>query len=142
MRIKFVKVNKEAITPTQATVGSVGFDLYATENSYIMGNEIKLIPTGIAVELPIELEAQVRSRSGLALKEKLFVVNSPGTIDSDYRGEIQVILGNLSSAKKFIKKGDRIAQLVFNHRAFVDLIQVNELDETDRGINGFGSSGR
>lgn len=101
-----------------------------------------LIPTGIYMELPDGFEAQMRPRSGLAVKQGLTCLNSPGTIDSDYRGELKVLLINLSNQVQQIHNGDRIAQVVFNKVEQVSLIVVQELNETDRGAGGFGHTGK
>jgi len=129
--------------PFYATEGSSGMDLYA----HIAGEielkslERKLIPTGLKIALPAGLEAQVRPRSGLAVKKGITVLNSPGTIDSDYRGELKVILINLSSETAVIKPGERIAQLVVAPFARIEWELSNELSSTDRGEGGFGSTG-
>jgi dUTP pyrophosphatase len=115
-------------------------DLCSTERLDIGINEIKLVSTGIAVAVPEGYEAQLRSRSGLALKG-VFVLNSPGTIDSDYRGEIKIILANFGSDVFHIEKGDRIAQLVIAPVIRAELVDVNSLDFTVRGGGGFGSTG-
>ena len=109
---------------------------------YFDGIERKLIPTGIKVELPEGFELQIRSRSGLALKEGIFVLNSPGTVDERFRGEIGVILCNLSSSQVIIKPGDRIAQAIVNSIPKISLIKVEKVNETQRGENGFGSTGK
>jgi len=101
-----------------------------------------LVPTGIAIAVPPGYEAQVRPRSGLALKHRIMVVNSPGTIDSDYRGELQVILGNFGQEPFSIARGDRIAQVVICPVAHAVLVETNDLGSTDRGAGGFGSTGR
>ncbi len=120
-----------------------GMDLYAAvENNTILGkNEIKLIPTGIFIALPFGYEAQIRPRSGLALKHGITIVNSPGTIDSDYRGEIGIILCNQGSNRFAIERGMRIAQLVVQPVVHAELEEVTELEETHRGVGGFGHTG-
>lgn len=131
-------------TPKYATLGSSGVDLCSAVDTVIPALSRVVIPTGIYVEMPVGIEAQVRSRSGLAAKYGVVVLNSPGTVDSDYRGEIRVILYNTSSEDFVITCGMRIAQLVFARYEQVDLIQVqtlNELSDTNRGANGFGHSG-
>lgn len=129
--------------PTYATPGSSGMDLSAAivENIRILPGERVLVPTGISLELPSHLEAQVRSRSGLAVKNGVVVLNSPGTIDSDYRGEIKVILINLSSTTFLLEPGMRIAQLVFSRVERVKLIPTESISNTYRGSGGFGSTG-
>jgi len=130
--------------PKYQTEGSVGMDLSAfIENDIIIKpNERGLISTGIALSLPQNIEGQVRPRSGLSLKYGITVLNSPGTIDSDYRGEIKVILINHGSEDFLIKNNDRIAQLVFNEVVKVSFKEVNNLDQTSRDQKGFGSTGK
>ena len=120
-----------------------GMDLLAAvdEEIVLLPGEIKLIPTGIHIELPPGFEAQVRPRSGLALKKGISIVNSPGTIDADYRGEIGVILINLGKEPVTIVRGDRIAQMVFQEVIRADLKGVAELNETMRSTGGFGHTG-
>jgi len=120
-----------------------GMDLYAAvENQTVVGkDEIKLIPTGIYIALPFGFEAQVRPRSGLALKYGITLVNSPGTIDSDYRGEIGIILCNQGKDKFVVERGMRIAQLVIQPVVHAELEEVANLDETHRGEGGFGHTG-
>ena len=130
--------------PKYQTEGSVGMDLSAfIENDILIKpNERELIPTGIAVSLPQNIEGQVRPRSGLSLKYGITVLNSPGTIDSDYRGEIKVILINHGNENFLIKNNDRIAQLVFNEVVKVSFKEVKDLDQTSRNQKGFGSTGK
>ena len=130
--------------PKYQTEGSVGMDLSAfIENDIIIKpNERGLIPTGIALSLPQDIEGQVRPRSGLSLKYGITVLNSPGTIDSDYRGEIKVILINHGNEDFLIKNNDRIAQLVFNEVVKVSFKEVKDLDQTSRDQKGFGSTGK
>jgi dUTP pyrophosphatase len=130
--------------PAYATVGSSGMDLRAdvAEEIALEPLERKLIPTGLFVELPLGFEAQVRPRSGLAIKNGLTCLNSPGTIDADYRGEIKVVLINLSNEQQIINKGDRIAQMVIQKVEQVVLEEVENLEETQRGQGGFGHSGK
>ena len=130
--------------PNYQTDGSAGMDLSAfiKEDILIKPNERKIISTGIAISLPQNLEAQVRPRSGLAIKHGITVLNSPGTIDSDYRGEIKVILINHSQDDFIVKNQDRIAQVVFSEFAKVSLEETDNLDETSRGQKGFGSTGK
>ena len=119
---------------------AAGVDLPAAEDGVIMAGERKLVPTGVFMEIPVGYEGQIRPRSGLALKRGIGALNSPGTIDSDYRGEVGVILFNTSSEPFYYKKGDRIAQIVFAEVARAKLRQVSELTETVRGGGGFGST--
>ena len=130
--------------PKYQTEGSVGIDLSASiiDDILIRPNDRKLIPTGVAISLPQNIEGQVRPRSGLALKYGITVLNSPGTIDSDYRGEIKVILINLGKEDFLIQNNDRIAQLVFNEVVKVSLKEVDTLDQTSRDEKGFGSTGK
>ena len=129
--------------PKYKTEGSAGMDLTACidENIILKPLERKLIKTGIAIALPNNYEAQVRPRSGLALKNGISVLNTPGTIDADYRGEIGVILINLSNEDFVVERGMRIAQLVISPIVQAELVEVEELDETLRGRGGFGSTG-
>lgn len=129
--------------PTYATEQSAGMDLTAAleEAIEIDAGERMLIPTGLAIALPAGYEAQIRPRSGLALKHGVTVLNSPGTIDADYRGEISVILANLGNAPFTVERGMRIAQMVIAKHAKVEWEIVSALDETERGAGGFGSTG-
>lgn len=129
--------------PAYATEGSAGMDITAalSEPLILEPGAIKLIPTGIAIALPQGFECQVRSRSGLAAKHGIFALNAPGTIDSDYRGEIKVILANSGKAPYAIQPGERIAQLVIARYETVQWELVDTLDETARGTGGFGSTG-
>lgn len=129
--------------PAYATEGSAGMDITAAllEPMFIEPGAIVLIPTGIAIALPQGFECQVRSRSGLAAKHGIFALNAPGTIDSDYRGEIKVILANSGKASYAIQPGERIAQLVIARYETVQWQLVNSLNETARGAGGFGSTG-
>jgi len=138
--VKIKRVSPNAMLPAYQTSGSSGMDLCSIEKIDIGINEIKLVSTGIVVAVPSGYEAQVRSRSGLALKG-IFVLNSPGTIDQDYRGEVKVILANFGSDVFHIEKGDRIAQIVIAPVICAELVEVNDLDSTLRGGGGFGSTG-
>ncbi|MAE37098.1 MAG: dUTP diphosphatase [Pelagibacteraceae bacterium] len=130
--------------PKYQTEGSVGMDLSAFIGADIVikPNERELIPTGIAISLPQNIEGQVRPRSGLALKYGITVLNTPGTIDSDYRGEIKVILINHGKEDFLVKNNDRIAQIVFSEVVKVSLNEVDDLDQTLRDQQGFGSTGK
>ncbi|SEN44486.1 dUTP pyrophosphatase [Lihuaxuella thermophila] len=136
--------NEDIPLPVKMSSGASGFDLYAavSEPVRIEPGKWKLIPTGVALSMPHGLEAQVRPRSGLALKHGLTVLNSPGTIDADYRGEIGIILLNLGEQPYIVKRGDRVAQLVFMQIPDVRLQVVEQLDETSRGTGGFGHTGK
>ena len=129
--------------PAPATDASAGADLLAalTDPVVLQPGERALIPTGIAIALPVGFEAQVRPRSGLAAKHGVTILNSPGTIDADYRGEIGVILVNLSEQAFTVSRGDRIAQLIIAPVSRAEWREVDTLDETERGGGGFGSTG-
>ena len=142
MKVNIVNKSKHEL-PKYSTIYSAGMDLRANIDKPITLNPLNriLVKTGLFIELPIGYEAQVRPRSGLAFKRGVSVLNSPGTIDADYRGEIGVILINLSDNDFIIEDGERIAQMVINKHEQADWIEVNDLDETERGIGGFGSTG-
>ena len=142
MKIKIVNKSHHAL-PQYATEQSAGVDLRANLESPIelRPMERRLIPTGLFVSLPKGFEAQVRPRSGLALKRGITVLNTPGTIDADYRGEIGVILINLSTEPFIIEDGERIAQMIIARHEQAEWEQVEVLDETERGAGGFGHSG-
>ncbi|MDR2151824.1 MAG: dUTP diphosphatase [Helicobacteraceae bacterium] len=142
MQIQIKKLDERARIPKYQSDGAAGFDLHALENAEISACDRGAIRTGLAVALPIGYELQVRPRSGLALKHGVTVLNSPGTVDSDYRGELIVILINLGRETFKISAGDRIAQAVVKTALQAELVEVGELGETDRGANGFGSTGR
>jgi len=129
--------------PAYMTELSAGLDLYANvfDQEIILPNKIKLIATGIKIALPKNFEAQVRPRSGLALKHGISILNSPGTIDADYRGEIKIILINHGTKDFIIKRGDRIAQIIINKITRVNFKLVDKLDETKRNDQGFGHTG-
>ncbi|MDR1049303.1 MAG: dUTP diphosphatase [Synergistaceae bacterium] len=127
--------------PAYATPLSAGVDLRATEGCVLRPGERALVPTGLRIALPEGYEAQVRPRSGLALKHGIVLPNSPGTIDADYRGEIQVILQNLGDAPFTVEPGDRVAQMVVAPVARVRWAETETLDETERASGGFGSTG-
>ncbi|MCW9034321.1 MAG: dUTP diphosphatase [Alphaproteobacteria bacterium] len=134
---------KDLPLPAYATEHSAGMDLLAAIESpeELMPGETKMIPTGISMALPVGFEAQVRPRSGLAAKHGITVLNSPGTIDADYRGEVKVILTNLSKLAFSINRGTRIAQMVVAPVTTAQWVETNELPETERGQGGFGSTG-
>lgn len=143
MKIKIINRSKHAL-PKYQTALSAGMDLYANldEPVTLKPLERKLIATGLLMELPQGYEAQVRPRSGLALKNGITVLNTPGTIDADYRGEIGVILVNLSAESFTVNDGDRIAQMVIAKHETAIWDEVDELNETDRGAGGFGSTSK
>lgn len=142
MKVKIVKNNPFKL-PEYETKGSAGVDLQAyVENAVVLKPmERALIPTGIFIELPVGYEAQVRARSGLAIKHGISLVNGIGTIDSDYRGEIKVILINLGDKDFTINNGDRIAQMVFIKHEQANFELVEQLEDTERGAGGFGHTG-
>lgn len=142
MKIKIVNTSNNSL-PTYETVGSAGMDLRANIGGVIVLAPLEraMIPTGLRIELPMGYEAQVRPRSGLAIKKGLTCLNSPGTIDSDYRGEIKVILVNLSNETQLVETNERIAQLVVAQYVTAQWELVDELSDTRRGGRGFGSTG-
>ena len=143
MKVKFKKLNKNIETPQYATEQSAGMDLRAVLDKPVTlrSLERKVVMTDLSIALPRGFEAQVRPRSGLAAKHGITVLNTPGTIDADYRGNIGVILVNLSTEPFTINNGDRIAQLVVSKHERVEWVEVDDLDETSRGSGGFGSTG-
>lgn len=143
MQIKVINRSTNAL-PEYATGGSAGLDLRANlESSVVIAPlERKVIPTGLFIELPEGYEAQIRPRSGLAIKHGITVVNSPGTIDADYRGEIMIGLVNLSGESFTINHGERIAQMVIARHEQAEWLEVSELSSSDRGAGGFGHTGR
>ena len=142
MEVKVINKSNNPL-PKYSTSQSAGMDLRAfiTEPVVLGALDRALIPTGLYIEMPEGYEAQVRPRSGLAIKHGVTVLNSPGTIDADYRGEICVELINLSNKPYIIESGERIAQLVFNKCEQAELVEVEELSETERGKGGFGHTG-
>ncbi len=143
MKVQIINRSKHSL-PEYKTEDSAGMDLVANldEEIVLKPLERKLISTGLHIALPSGYEAQVRPRSGLALKHGISVLNTPGTIDADYRGDIGVILINLSHEDFAVNDGDRIAQLVIAKHEKINFIEVEELSETDRGAGGFGSTGK
>ena len=144
MKLQIVNKSNNAM-PAYETVNSAGMDLRA----YLPDGELvikpmqrALVPTGLFMEIPVGYEGQVRPRSGLAIKSGITVLNSPGTIDADYRGEVNVILINLSDVDFVIKSGDRIAQLVIAKHEQMEVVEVEVLSETERGAGGFGHTGK
>jgi len=142
MKINIINKSQHAL-PSYETIASAGMDLRAnlTDPVVLEPMERALIPTGLFMELPIGFEAQVRPRSGLALKKGITCLNSPGTIDADYRGEIGVILANLSKERFIIENGERIAQMVIAKHERAEWVEAEELSTTERGAGGFGSTG-
>jgi dUTP pyrophosphatase len=144
MNVKLLRLPNGADLPlpSYATSGSAGLDLRSADSLTLKPGARALVATGIAIALPEHHEAQIRPRSGLAVKDGVTVLNAPGTVDADYRGEIKVPLINHGSEDFVITRGDRIAQMVIAPVTQVTLQEVSSLDETDRGMGGFGSSGR
>ena len=143
MKVRIINKSRHTL-PEYATEYSAGLDLKANIESDVTLQPLEraLIPTGLYIELPQGYEAQIRPRSGSALKHGLTVLNSPGTIDADYRGEIRVILVNLSNDPFVIKDGERICQMVVAAHARVEWVETDNLDETERGAGGFGHTGK
>lgn len=142
LQVKVVNIGHQPL-PAYATSQSAGLDLRANIDAPIVLHpmERKLIPTGLRIALPVGFEAQIRPRSGLALKHGITVLNTPGTIDADYRGEIMVLLINFSDKEFLINDGERIAQMVVARHEQVDFELVNQLDDTERGVGGYGHTG-
>ncbi len=142
MKVKIINHSKYPV-PAYATEQSAGMDVRANieEPIVLQSLERAMVPTGIYMALPVGYECQVRPRSGLAAKHGITVLNSPGTIDADYRGEVRVILVNLSNSAFTVEPGERIAQLVVARHERVEWEEVDNLDETERGAGGFGSTG-
>ncbi|MGX4600813.1 dUTP diphosphatase [Faecalimicrobium sp. JNUCC 81] len=139
--LKIKKLSEEAIIPNFAHQGDAGMDLYSIEEVVIPSSETRLIKTGISIQLPKNTEAQVRPRSGMALKHSITVLNTPGTIDEGYRGEICIILINHGKDEFVVTKGMKIAQMVVKPIYDINIEEVKELDNTERGQGGFGSTG-
>ena len=141
MQLKVKRLNPAALLPAYARAGDAGLDLFAVQPATIAPGASALVGTGIAIELPPGTEAQVRPRSGLALKHAITVLNTPGTVDEGYRGEVGVILINHGHTAFVIEAGMKIAQLVVSPRIEVEVKEAEELSETHRGAGGFGSTG-
>ena len=139
--IKIKRLHPDAIIPQYAHPGDAGMDVYSTEDAIIPPQKRYLVSTGLSFEIPIGFEIQVRPKSGLALKSGLTIPNSPGTLDSGYRGELKVIILNTSSENYEVKKGEKIAQIILARYEQADVQEVQELSDTTRGENGFGSTG-
>ncbi|MBT8377886.1 MAG: dUTP diphosphatase [Ignavibacteria bacterium] len=147
IKIKFKRIDDELLhipLPAYATKGSAGMDVHAAikEPFIIKPGSVELIPTNFLIEIPKGYEMQVRPRSGLAIKHGMGILNSPGTIDSDYRGEVKIILFNFSKKDFVINPGDRIAQIVLSKVYKANLVESKELNNTKRGAGGFGHTGR
>ena len=140
LKVNIQKINEHAKLPKRMTEHAAGYDLYSCnqEDMLIKSGEVVLIPTGIAISLPAGYEAQIRPRSGLAIKHQIGVLNSPGTIDADYRGEIKIILFNFGKIDFIISTHTRIAQMVISRHDSIDFVLTDKLYETDRGSGGFG----
>lgn len=137
-----IKLSENASAPAYATAGASGMDIRVTESGVIRKNEIKLIKTGLYLEIPEGYEAQIRPRSGLALKHGITILNTPGTIDADYRGEVCLIVANFGSEDFTFNAGDRLAQMVFSEVVKAELEMSDTLSKTERDKGGFGHSGR
>ena len=144
VKVLIKKLDKDLELPNYKTIGSSGLDLKASIKKIvnIKPKEKEIIPTGISVAIPVEYEIQIRPRSGLSAKNNISILNTPGTIDADYRGEIKIILSNLSHKPFHIKKGDRIAQMIIAPYERIDWKDVDSLDKTKRGSGGLGSTGK
>ncbi len=142
MKIKIVNTSKHPL-PAYETIHAAGMDIRAELNEPICMKPLErvLVPTGLFIELPEGYEAQIRPRSGLAFKKGIGVLNSPGTIDADYRGEIKIILVNLSNEEFVVNDGERVAQMVIARHEKAEWIAVETLNETERGVGGFGHTG-
>lgn len=143
MKVRIINKSNHNV-PEYGTLHSAGMDLRASINDEIILKSLErvLVPTGLYIELPVGYEAQVRPRSGLALKKGITVLNTPGTIDADYRGEIGVILINLSNEEFIIKNGERIAQMIISKHEHISWEEVDVLEITERGEGGFGHTGK
>ena len=142
MKVKIVNKSRHPL-PSYETPASAGMDLRANLDEPVIINSLEraLIPTGLYIELPVGYEAQIRPRSGLAIKNGITLLNTPGTVDADYRGEIKIIIANISNKKFVVNDGERIAQMVINQHERADWVEVKALLETERGAGGFGSTG-
>ncbi len=141
MTVLFQKIAENAIIPTYAHPGDAGMDICSCEHASLKPGERKLIKTGFKMQLPPQTEAQIRPRSGLAIKHGISLLNTPGTIDEGYRGELGIIMINLGHSHFLIEPGMRIAQMVIAPVLKVEVAEVEELSETTRGEGGFGSTG-
>ena len=141
MTLRFKKIHPDAVLPSYAHPSDAGMDVRSVADLTIAPGTRALVPTGLVMLLPPLYEAQVRPRSGLALKSGITVLNTPGTIDSGYRGEVGVILMNLGDSEFQVKKGDKIAQIVIAPVTQPEIVETDSIDETDRGAGGFGSTG-
>jgi dUTP pyrophosphatase len=143
IRVQRLPHNPDLALPTRQTSGSAGYDVASAEPDFVLDpGARRLVGTGLAFELPVAVEMQVRPRSGLALRHGVTLPNAPGTIDSDYRGELRVLLQNGGLVPVTIRRGDRIAQLVFARYETPELVETDTLGESTRGAGGFGSTGQ
>ena len=141
--VEIKRLDEGVALPKYAKPGDAGLDLCASEDVELLPGKRAMIPTGLAIALPEGFAGFVQPRSGMAIREGLSIVNTPGLVDSGYRGELKIIAINTDDEKTIsIKRGDRIAQLVIQEVPIVNLVEVNELSETERGASGFGSSGK
>ena len=141
MTVRFKRINPDAVLPAYAHEGDAGMDVRSVDDLEIAPGARALVRTGLVIMLPIGYEAQVRPRSGLALKHGVTVLNTPGTIDAGYRGEVGIILANFGDAPFAVVKGDRIAQIVIAPVTTAGIAEAETVDETERGGGGFGSTG-
>ena len=141
MTLRFKKFHPDAVLPSYAHPSDAGMDVRSVDDLTIAPGKRALVHTGLVMLLPPMYEAQVRPRSGLALKSGVTVLNTPGTIDSGYRGEVGVILANFGDADFHVRKGDKVAQIVIAPVTQPEIVETSEVDETDRGSGGFGSTG-
>jgi len=142
IKIDFMKTRENARTPQRMTEHSAGYDLYSANQEIVVipPGKLAMVPTGLAISLPSGLEAQIRPRSGLAYKKQIGVLNSPGTIDADYRGEIKILLFNFGEEPFQVEPGMRIAQMIIGRHEVADFLLCEKLDETERDAGGFGST--
>ena len=142
MKLSFKRIHPDAVLPAYAHPGDAGLDVRSVEDLVIPAGGHALVHTGLVAAIPDGYELQVRSRSGLALKSGVMVLNSPGTVDAGYRGEIGVILANFGDGEFRVAKGDRVAQLVAAPVTVAEISETDSVGDTDRGAGGFGSTGR
>jgi len=142
MTVAFKRIHPDAILPAYAHEGDVGMDVRSVEDVVIPRGGRALVHTGLVMALPMGWEAQVRPRSGLALKHGVTVLNTPGTIDAGYRGEVGVILANFGDSDFSVAKGDKVAQIVIAPVTRAEIVETEAVDETERGAGGFGSTGK